>query len=37
MSTGSLGDGTTVNKSAPEPIGLTGVTQVAVSTDVFAV
>ena len=32
---GELGDGTTVDKSAPELLGLTGVTQVAVSADIF--
>ena len=32
---GQLGDGTTVTVTAPEQIGLTGVTQVAVSADVF--
>ena len=32
---GQLGDGTTVTPAAPKLIGLTGVTQIAVSADVF--
>jgi alpha-tubulin suppressor-like RCC1 family protein len=32
---GELGDGTTVDKSAPELIGLTGVSQITVSADLF--
>lgn len=34
-SCGELGDGTTAARSAPELIGLTGVSQIAVSADVF--